>query len=110
MGSMKTRSLERIAGMIDGVGRMQPVVPATAETTGRKADAPALRGGMALGRMPAGIEKPADVSLQRMGAAMAASPPVDTAKVAALRAAMVAGSYRLDPMAVADAMLRQAGA
>ncbi len=96
--------------MIDGVGRMQPVAPATVETNGRKADGAALRAGMVAGRMPAGVEKPADVSLQRMGAAMAASPPVDAAKVAALREAMVAGSYRLDPMAIADAMLRQAGA
>lgn len=96
--------------MIDGVGRMQPVAPATAETNGRKTDAATLRGAMTVGRMPAGVDMPADMSLQRMGAAMAAAPPVDTAKVAALREAMVAGSYRLDPMAIADAMLRQAGA
>ena len=37
--------------------------------------------------------------------AMAAQPPVDTARVAALRAAIAAGNYRPDPQAIAARMI-----
>jgi negative regulator of flagellin synthesis FlgM len=37
---------------------------------------------------------------------MAASPPVDSARVGALRQAIAAGTYRPDPQAIASAMLR----
>jgi negative regulator of flagellin synthesis FlgM len=36
---------------------------------------------------------------------MAASPPVDTARVAALRAAIASGDYAIDPEAIAARML-----
>ncbi|WP_416909055.1 MAG: flagellar biosynthesis anti-sigma factor FlgM [Polymorphobacter sp.] len=93
--------------MIEGVGRMQPVAPATAETNGRAGVPADVR---AAGRPALGADAPADVSLQRLGREMAAEAPVDAAKVAALRAAIGAGSYVVDADAIADAMLRQAGA
>lgn len=95
--------------MIEGIGRMQPITPATAETTGRSTDTGSLRSVAAAGSMPF-TDAPADVSLQRMGAAMAAEPPVDAGKVAALRMAIENGSYSADPAAIADAILRQGGA
>lgn len=37
---------------------------------------------------------------------MAATPPVDSARVGALRQAIAAGNYKPDPQAIAGAMLR----
>jgi len=37
--------------------------------------------------------------------ALATSPPVDAARIAALRSAIAAGSYTPDPQAIADKML-----
>ncbi len=37
---------------------------------------------------------------------MAAEPPIDSARVAELRAAIASGSYRIEPEKIADAMLR----
>jgi negative regulator of flagellin synthesis FlgM len=37
---------------------------------------------------------------------MAATPPVDSARVAALRQGIATGSYKPDPQAIASAMLR----
>jgi negative regulator of flagellin synthesis FlgM len=37
---------------------------------------------------------------------MAAAPPVDSARVNALRQAIAAGTYKPDPQAIASAMLR----
>jgi negative regulator of flagellin synthesis FlgM len=37
---------------------------------------------------------------------LAASPPVDAGRVAALRAAIASGSFRIDPDAIAGAMLK----
>ncbi len=37
---------------------------------------------------------------------MAATPPVDSARVSALRQAIAAGTYKPDPQAIASAMLR----
>ena len=42
----------------------------------------------------------------QMVSEMAASPPVDSARVDALRRAIAAGSYKPDPQAIAAAMLR----
>ena len=41
----------------------------------------------------------------RAAKALAASPPVDSAKVATVKAALASGSYALDPNAVADRMI-----
>lgn len=99
---MKMKVQERAIGMIEGVGRMQPV---TSVVTG-EAQARELEGrpGMARAEAPA-----AELSLGRLAADMAAAPPVDAARVASLRAAIAEGNYRPDPVAIAGAMIDQAG-
>jgi negative regulator of flagellin synthesis FlgM len=98
---------ERVSGMIEGLGRMQPVGPAVTETqTGTQA-----RGGEAV-KAGAGVPKEAraaDLSMGRMASEMAAAPPVDMARVAALREAIAEGRYKADPEAIAGAMIAQAG-
>jgi flagellar biosynthesis anti-sigma factor FlgM len=96
--------------MIEGVGRMQPMAPATAETNGRAAGSVDGRGGVSPGAPATDAGAAADVSLQRLGREMAAEAPVDAGKVAGLRAAIGDGSYKVDADAIADAILRQAGA
>ncbi len=88
--------------MIDGIGRMQPVAPALTEPNSRS-DAAAPRG-----NRPSEQES-ASLQLDGIARELAAAPPVDTARVAALRAAIEAGSYRVDPEKIAAAMIEQAG-
>lgn len=54
---------------------------------------------------------PADMATGRSGrsalvADMASAPPVNAARVAELRAQVAGGRFPVDPMAIADAMLR----
>ena len=49
---------------------------------------------------------PARSGRSALVADMAKAPPVNAARVAELRAQMVAGRYSVDPLAIADAMLR----
>lgn len=45
--------------------------------------------------------------LQNLQSAVAATPVVDTSRVAALREAIANGSYRIDPQGIADGLLAQ---
>ena len=82
--------------MIDGLGRASP--PRLA-LTGNEA---ATRAG---GAAPSAAPRAAIASAQQLVRDMAASPPVDTARVAALRLAIAAGSYTPDPEAIAAKMI-----
>lgn len=97
---------ERVSGMIEGLGRMQPVGPAVTEAQTRgSAAGEAVKAG-------AGVPKEAraaDLSMGRLASEMAAAPPVDMARVAALREAIAEGRYKADPEAIAGAMIAQAG-
>jgi flagellar biosynthesis anti-sigma factor FlgM len=95
-GSMRTR-IGRIFGMIDGLGRMLPPwLPAADAGAATPADNRARPG--------TGGE---DVALALPGlvAAMAARPPVDMARVEALREAIGEGRYRPDPAGIAAALV-----
>lgn len=87
--------------MIDGIGRSGPQRPpvAAGDTTAKVND---LRAGMQT-KSPR-----AAVSAQISGIArdLAASPPVDAARVAALRSAIAGGTYKPDPDRIAAAMIR----
>lgn len=96
--------------MIDGLGRagLQRLAvfgnDAPGRAVGRAVDS-------ASGRTVAGTQ---ETAAPRAGAGkagqlvreMAASPPVDSARVGALRQAIAAGSYKPDPQAIAAAMMR----
>lgn len=87
-----------IDGIGNGIGRGQPPRVATPGT-----EAPARATEL---RPPAGVRA---AVTQGIGAGvareLAAGPPVDAAKVARLRDAIVGGDYRADPQAIAAAML-----
>lgn len=87
--------------MIDGIGRSGPQrLPITG------GDGVAKPGDL---RGKAQVQSPkAAVSAQISGIAreLAASPPVDAARVAALRSAIAGGSYKPDPDRIAAAMIR----
>jgi flagellar biosynthesis anti-sigma factor FlgM len=100
---MRMKLHERASGMIEGVGRMQPVTPALGEAS----SSPAAGAPREAGGKPALAAPMADMSLARLAAEMAAAPPVDAAKVAMLRDEIAGGSYRPDPMAIAGAMMAQ---
>jgi negative regulator of flagellin synthesis FlgM len=88
--------------VIDGVGRAQPprAVTAAGEAAARATTAP--RAGEANVAAP----KQAMVSnLGRVAKELAASPPVDTARVEALRLAIASGDYKPDPDRIAAAMI-----
>lgn len=82
--------------MIDGLGRASP--PRLA-LTGNEA---AVRAGVA---PPAPPSRTATTSAGQWVRGMAASPPVDTARVEALRLAIAAGNYKPDPEAIAAKMI-----
>jgi negative regulator of flagellin synthesis FlgM len=52
-------------------------------------------------------EAPVTSRLERMAADLAAAPPVDSARVTALKLAVDSGSYRPDPARIAEAMIAQ---
>lgn len=89
--------------VIDGIGRGQP--PRVA-TTG--ADAPARVNETPRAteiKAPPGVRAAVASSLGGIARDLAAGPPVDAAKVARLRDAIVGGDYRADSQAIAAAML-----
>ncbi len=91
--------------MIDGIGRMQPLVAAAADAAPKAPPGP-VGATAGTGGTPPGVLQPgADSSLSRIAAELAASPPVDSGKVERLRMAIADGSYKPDPMAIAGAML-----
>jgi negative regulator of flagellin synthesis FlgM len=49
---------------------------------------------------------PIKAGISSLVADLAKAPPVDETRVAVLKAAIADGSYRVDPDAIADAMLR----
>ena len=87
--------------MIDGIGRNTPawLAVSTSNSAGPRSVGRADPGALIAGS-PAAM--PQFGALVR---AMAASPPIDTARVAALRAAIVSGAYTIDPEAIATRML-----
>jgi negative regulator of flagellin synthesis FlgM len=91
--------------MMDGI-RNSPVTPFTTRAAGSREAAADPAQPV---RRAAGIGATAS-SASSVGAALVAdlakAPPVDAARVAALKAAIDAGSYRVDPDAIAAAMLR----
>jgi negative regulator of flagellin synthesis FlgM len=99
---MKTR-IERNSSMIDGIGRMTPLTPALPEAGARGKEDTARP------RSERAGQTAATLSLPQLSAEMAASPPVDTARVASLREAIRIGSYRVDPAAIAQAIMAQGG-
>lgn len=89
--------------MIDGVGSCSGHPPlATGAVEPGKTD-PA-KAASRVGT-PVAAQAPATSSLSRIARDLSASPPVDTARVLALRTAIAAGTYRADPDAIATKML-----
>ena len=98
--------------MIDGVGRAGPprAVAAGGEAVARAQAAPRAgetTGAMvqAAGGQAAGVQEAVVSNLGRVAKDLAASPPVDTARVAALRLAIASGDYKPDPDRIAAAMI-----
>ncbi len=88
--------------MIEGIGRMHQISPLPSEGGARTSD---HRAGARA--EPRGADAGMTVNFAGVGAEMAASPPVDAAKVASLRAAIANGDYHADPLAIALAMMAQ---
>ena len=91
--------------MIDGIGRTPP--PRAAVTSGNM---PAKTGdGEAVSRVvgaaPVAGQAAAASNLGRIAKDLAASPPVDAARVAALKTAIASGEYRPEPGKIAERML-----
>lgn len=87
--------------MIDGIrnGSISPFISRSAPSREAAADP-----GQPLRRVAeAGAVKP---GLSGLVAELAKAPPVDETRVAVLKAAIADGSYRVDPDAIAAAMLR----
>ena len=87
--------------MIDGIGRSGPqrLPVASGDGVARTTE---LRGGLAV-KSP---KAPATAQISGVARDLAASPPVDAARVAALRAAIAGGAYKPDPERIAAAMIR----
>ncbi len=94
---------------------MMEIVPTSATADIHKADAAPARP-LAGGRASAAAQPAAGDSvdltdgarqLQDLQAAVAATPVVDSARVAALRDAIANGSYRVDAQRIADGLLAQ---
>lgn len=86
--------------MIDPVGRGSGLRPAMAGEAGAKAPVKAAEGA-ATGATAA----PAAATRGAAVRALAAAPPVDAARVAALRTAIASGAYKPDPDAIAARMI-----
>ena len=97
--------------MMDGIGGPPPLPPRTSGDIASRATAgapEARAAGTATPARPdtsraAGIEVGHEVG--HVVRHLAGSAPVDSAKVAALKAQIESGTYALDPSAIADAML-----
>ena len=87
--------------MIDGIGRSGPQRPPVtgSDSVAKPAD---LRNRMEVRSPKAAV--PAQIS--GIARDLAASPPVDAARVAALRSAIAGGTYKPDPDRIAAAMIR----
>lgn len=83
--------------MIDGIGGRLPLSPVRTNAVASSAPAAPAQG----------VEGPAAASstLSTLTRDMAASPPVDTAKVDRVKAAIGAGTYAVEPARIADAMI-----
>jgi negative regulator of flagellin synthesis FlgM len=88
--------------VIEGVGRPQSPRPVAANAETR---APATAEGARAGEVATAVPQPAVSSLARISKELAASPPVDTTRVEALRLAIASGDYRPDPERIAAAMI-----
>lgn len=85
--------------MIDGIGRNQP--PQFASAANGSLGGPA-NGPAALNSKRNSVQMP---ELSGVAREFATAPPVDTARVSALRLAIGNGSYAVDPEAVAARMI-----
>jgi len=87
--------------MIDGIGRSGPprLPVAGGDGVARTSD---LRAGL-VAKSP---KAPATAQISGIARDLAASPPVDAARVAALRVAIAGGTYKPDPDRIAAAMIR----
>ena len=93
--------------VIDGVGRAQAPRPVAnvGEAAGRTAAAVPAGRGVDTPVAGAAAQAPAITNLARIAGDLAASPPVDAARVDALRTAIASGSYRPDPARIAEKMM-----
>jgi negative regulator of flagellin synthesis FlgM len=106
----QTAGLEEERDMIDGFGRNQP--PRLQSLPGTMSNRPTPAAGTLQTAAPAAARSAVGsqsggsaVQLRDVARSMAAKPPVDAAKVAELRAAMISGRYRVDPEAIAARMI-----
>lgn len=90
--------------MIDPVGKAQPPRPASAAGEALSRGTRLLGAAVAVAQASA-VQGPASSALAQAAKDLAASPPVDTARVEQLRAAIASGDYRPDPMAIAEKMI-----
>ena len=87
--------------MIDGIGRNTPTWLAAANNSSA-----ATRAADGAGPVTPGTPRPGSApAFGALAREMAASPPVDAARVAALRTAIASGAYVVDPDAIAARML-----
>lgn len=92
--------------VIDGVGRAPP--PRAVAATGDAAVKPAVKPagtGRAGEAASVAAQAPAVSNLGRIAKELAASPPVDAARVEALRTAIASGNYKPDADRIAAAMI-----
>ncbi len=91
-------------GVIDGVGRAG--APRLVAAAGEAVTRSAGRVGDAATVVASGaVQAPAISNLGRIARDLAASPPVDAAKVEILRNAIASGGYRADPAKIAERMM-----
>lgn len=90
--------------VIDPVGKAQPPRPATAVGEAMSRGTRPLGAAVAVAQASA-VQGPASSGLAQVAKELAASPPVDAARVEQLKAAIASGDYRPDPMAIAAKMM-----
>ena len=90
--------------VIDSVGKAQPP-RATAAVSEALSRGTRPLGAAVQVAQAAAVKGPASSALAQAAKDMAASPPVDRARVADLKAALASGNYRPNPMAIAEKML-----
>lgn len=94
--------------MIDGFGRNQPPrLQGPPKAVGAGVPTPAAGTAAPNAAKPVTNSRASGTAAQLSAAArtMAARPPVDAARVAELRAAMVSGHYKVNPEAIASRMI-----
>jgi negative regulator of flagellin synthesis FlgM len=90
--------------VIDPVGKAQPPRPASAVGEALSRGTRPLGAAVAVAQASA-VQGPASSALAQAVKDMAASPPVDAARVEQLKSAIASGEYRPDPMAIAARMM-----